>query len=203
MERKTTDTKIIAESALLVAIACVLSLFPKFKFLAQGGSITVCSMLPIILVSYRRGLKWGFLAAFAFAVFQTLTGLSAAGMGFWSVAGMIFFDYFAAFTVLGIGGIFRGKLKTVRRELVCGSLAAIALRYMCNTISGFIFFREWAEWFFEEMGEFGASILARFSGNGLYLLYSLVYNGSYLIPEMLLTCIVAALFSGYALRGAE
>ncbi|MEG1017272.1 MAG: energy-coupled thiamine transporter ThiT, partial [Oscillospiraceae bacterium] len=66
--------RILVECAMLLAMACVLSLFPKFKFLADGGSITVCSMLPIILISYRRGIKWGLLSGFAFFVFQTITG---------------------------------------------------------------------------------------------------------------------------------
>ncbi len=196
-EKKKALTKTIAECAMLVAISCVLSLFPKFKFLGQGGSVTICSMLPIVIASYRHGLKWGFMAGFVFAVFQAMTGMSAAGLSVWSAVGMIFFDYFAAFTVLGIGGVFRGKLGNPGRELALGSFVALMLRYVCHTISGYIFFSEWAEWFFESTGAFGAAVLDKFSGNALSWVYSIVYNGSYMIPEIIITVIVAAIIGKY------
>lgn len=198
-EKKSSRTAIIAESAVLVAMACVLSLFPKFKFLPYGGSITICSMLPIVLVSYRRGLKWGFMAAFVFAVFQTLTGFTSVGFSFWSVVGVLAFDYILAFTVLGIGGIFRGKGRSVRGELVCGCALALCLRTVMHIIGGYILWGEYAEWFFGEAGDFGAAVLERFSGNGLALIYSVCYNLTYMVPELIITCIAAALLAPIAL----
>lgn len=202
-ERKKDTTKILTECAVMCALACVLSIYPKFKFLLQGGSITLCSMLPIILVSYRRGIKWGLLSALAFALFQFLTGFTSAGLSMGAVALSIILDYLVAFTVLGLGGIFRGRLKTIRKELCLGVVVAISLRYLASFISGAVVFGEYAEWFFEKLGTFGQWVLGSFDGAALAAVYSLVYNGSYLIPELIITTVAAALLSKQALFGIK
>ena len=198
MDTKASNTKILVEAALMVAVSAVLSIWPKFKFLPYGGSITVCSMLPIILLSYRRGLKWGFLGAFAFALIQTITGFTSSGMGPLAFVFELLFDYLLAFTVIGIGGIFRGKLKSDKKELVCGTILALLLRYACQFVSGYYVWGEYAEWFFGEAGNFGEFILSRMSGATLSIFYSLIYNGSYMIPEIIVTSIVAALIAPLA-----
>lgn len=203
MSKPDSKTKILAECAILCAISCVLSIFPKFKFLAQGGSITFCSMLPIVLVSYRRGIKWGLLTGLCFALFQFLTGFTSSGLSIGSVILSILLDYLVAFTVLGFGGAFRGRLGSVRKELCRGALLALGLRYLSSTISGAVLFGQWAEWFFGELGAFGQSVLATFQGAPLYIVYSIVYNGSYMIPEMIITVAVAAFLAPYALYGIK
>ena len=197
--KKKVNTRVLVESAMLVALSCVLSLFPKFEFLPYGGSITFCSMLTIILISYRRGVKWGLLGGLVLAIFQMMTGFVSAGMSAGAIVVVVLFDYLIAFTVLGFGGIFRGKFKKPANELVLGSVVAIALRYVCHIISGYWVWGEYAEWFFGEAGAFGQSVLSSLSGNALALFYSVVYNGTYLIPEMIITGIVAALISKFAL----
>ena len=194
-------TKILAECAVLCAISCVLSIFPKLKFLAQGGSITFCSMLPIILVSYRRGLKWGLLTGLSFALFQLLTGFSSPGTTITALIVSLCLDYLVAFTVLGLGGIFRSKLGSVRRELCLGAALVIALRFVSTTVSGAVVYGQYAEWFFDSLGGFGQSVLSSFNGAPLAIVYSLVYNASYLVPELIITVLVAAFISKYALYG--
>lgn len=72
------------------------------------------------------------------------------------------------------------------------SIVALSLRYLAHIISGYIFFGTWAEWFFSQDGfALGAKILEKFSGQGLALLYSVIYNGLYMIPEIIITAIVA------------
>ena len=199
--KKESRTRILVEAALMVAISSVLCVYPKFKFLTNGGSVTLCSMLPIILLSYRRGLKWGFAGAFVFSLVQILTGFSASGLTPLAVAIEFLFDYLIAFTVLGIGGIFRDRLGSVKKELVCGSLLALGLRFLSHFISGYIVWGEYAEWFFESLGDAGQKVLSAVTGKPLMLLYSAVYNGSYMIPEMILTCIVAVIIAPMALYG--
>ena len=198
-QKKKINLKVLTECAMLVALSCVLSIFPKFKFLAYGGSITFCSMLPIILISYRRGIKWGLLSGLVLAIFQMLTGFSAAGINLFSVFMIVIFDYLAAFTVLGFGGMFKGKFNNVGKELALGSLAVLLLRLLSYIISGFFVWGEYAEWFFEQMGELGQTIIANVHGNLFPLLYSVVYNASYMIPEIIITVVVSLLFSKYAL----
>lgn len=180
---------------MMLALATILSVFPKFGGLwPNGGSITVCSMLPIILVSYLYGIKQGLLTGLAYGVLQMMLGLRGiAGMDAFTTRGVIILDYLVAFTVLGFGGIFKGKLKSKAAELSLGSVFAIFLRLCAHFVSGFLLYSSYAEWFFTQEGfTLGNNIYASLgNGTALFLLYSLMYNASYLLPEMVITGIVA------------
>ena len=71
-------TKRLTESAMLLAMAIVLELVSKMFIPEQpfGGQLTIVSMLPIVLISYRHGVKWGFVAAFAYALIEMVMGAS-------------------------------------------------------------------------------------------------------------------------------
>ena len=197
---RRAPTRVLVESAMLVAVAVALS-YLKISFLPYGGSITLCA-LPIVLVSYRRGIKWGLLAGLALSLVQMLN-FRSAGFSALSVAVVVLFDYLLPFTALGLGGIFRGKFNKPGAELALGSVVALALRFLCHFISGYFVWGEYAEWFFGEMGQAGAGILANVSGGALAALYSLLYNASYLVPEMIITALAALLLGKYALYGIE
>ncbi len=188
-------TKVLTTSAMMIAMASILSIFPKFNGIwPNGGSITFCCMLPIILISYIYGTKQGLLAGLAFALIQILSDLRGiAGMDAFTTFMVILLDYIVAFTVLGFGGVFKGKLGNMSKELCAGSVFAIFLRLVAHFTSGYLLYSSYAEWFFTQEGfTLGNSIFASL-GNGtpLYLLYSFMYNASYLIPEMIITGIVA------------
>ena len=53
----------LVETGILLAIATVLSVIQPFQ-LPFGGGITIFSMLPVVLLSYRHGVKWGLLSGF-------------------------------------------------------------------------------------------------------------------------------------------
>ena len=193
MQQNKTKTMVVC--AMMVAMATILSIWPKFNGMwPNGGSITICSMLPIILVSYLYGFRWGFMASGAFALIQIMSDLRGiAGMDAMTTFLVILIDYIIAFLVLGFGGIFRGKLGSSAKELCRGSVFAIGLRFLSHFISGYLLYSSYAEWFFTQEGfTLGNSIFASL-GNGtpLFVLYSFMYNGSYLIPEMIITGIVA------------
>ena len=194
---KNKKLRTLVSCALLLAMSAVLSIYPKFKFLPNGGSITFCSMLPVILASYVFGVKNGLLTGFAFALIQLLTGFSGSGLGPVAFVVELIFDYIAAFTVLGLGGLFRDG-KDPRRALAAGTLLATGLRFLCHFISGVAVWGEYAEWFFENMSSFGETVLSKFSGLSLMMLYSAVYNGSYMIPEIIITTIAAVLIAPFA-----
>ena len=156
-------------------------------------------MLPVILLSYRHGVKWGLFSAFIYSLLQIVTGMGTVKGFFvpedyalWAGIGIVLLDYVAAFTVLGFGGLFRNKLKAPL-ALCLGSIVALLLRYLMHIISGAIFFGAWAEWFFTQEGFYsiGSKILDSFSGSGLAIIYSIFYNGLYMIPELALTAIIA------------
>ena len=201
-------TKRLTESAMLLSVAIVLELLSKMFIPEQpfGGQLTIVSMLPVVLISYRHGVKWGFLAAFAYALIEMVMGaktVSAAFLpGYFGDGAMIvnalimcLLDYVLAFTVLGLGGIFRNKLCHPGISLMCGSLVALGARYLCHIVSGYVLFSGWAEWFFTQEGfpGWGAQLAEALSPGALGIVYSVVYNGMYMIPEMIFTAI-AALF---------
>lgn len=206
----STKTKRLTESAMLLAIAITLELMAKLFIpeLPFGGQITLASMLPIVLISYRHGLKWGFVSALAYAAIEMLIGMktvSAAFLpGYFGDGAMIFnallmclLDYLVAFTVLGLGGIFRNKIQKPGVSLTCGAVVALGCRYIAHILSGCILFSGWAEWFFTQEGfpSWGSQLAESLSPTALGLLYSVVYNGMYMIPEILITVIAALVIS--------
>ena len=186
--------------AFSVAISAICAALP-FLNLPFGGGFTIASMLPIIVIAYMYGTKWGLFTAFVYSIMQMLLGFNTVSSFFlpgdsqmlwWRAIIVCLIDYVIAYTVLGLGGIFRNKFST-KKALVLGSVFAISLRYVAHIVSGAIFFGAWAEWFFTQEGFYawGQSILDTFSGNSLALVYSIIYNGTYMIPEIVITAIVA------------
>jgi thiamine transporter len=206
----TNKTKRLTESAMLLAIAIVLELVAKM-FIPEmpfGGQVTLVSMLPVVLISYRHGMKWGFVASFTYALLEmaigTKTVMAAFQPGYFGDGVLIvnalimcFLDYVVAFTVLGLGGIFRNKIQNSGVALMTGSLVALGARYVAHIASGYILFAGYAEWFFTQEGfpSWGASLVSSLSPELLGFVYSVVYNGMYMIPEMILTAAVSLLLA--------
>ena len=203
-------TKRLTESAMLIALAVVLEIVGRTVIppMPCGGQLTLCSMLPIVLISYRHGVKWGITAGFGYALVQMALGadtVSAAFQpGYFGDGTMIgralimcLMDYVLAYTALGLGGCFRGKIRNDGIALMCGSLVALGCRYLSHIFSGYLLFSGWAEWFFTQEGfpAWGASLVQNLSPEILGWSYSIVYNGMYMIPEMILTAIAALLIA--------
>ena len=197
-------TRRLVESALLIAIATVLEILSKVAGLELpfGGTITLASMFPIVLIAYRHGVKWGLLSGFTYSLIQMLLGAKTVSAMFlpgddqmilWHAICVCLLDYVLAYTLLGLGGIFRGKFKKPVVGLVLGVIVALSIRYLVHIVSGAIFYGAWAEWFFTQEGFYsiGAKILEKFSGTGLAIVYSVFYNGLYMIPEIIITTVVA------------
>lgn len=208
--KTTQKTQRMTVSAVMLAFATVFALVCElipFLNLPFGGGFTVASMLPIVIISYMYGLKWGFFTSFTYSVIQIIISLikgstvlalftpsSDGYMGSIGIAiAIIAIDYLLAYTVLGVGGIFRNRISNKVLALVLGVVLALSLRYLCHIISGYIFYGAWAEWFFTQEGFYavGDKILGVFSGKGLALVYSIFYNGLFMIPEIIITAIVA------------
>ncbi len=171
---KDKKTKILVEGAVMVALATVLSFIRVFK-LPWGGSITLLSMLPIVLFSIRRGVGAGLMTAFAFSLIQFAQGITDGLFGWGLTPGMliacIFLDYLGAFTVLGIAGLFRKK------ELpgwIGGIALAVTLRFILHFLSGVVIWHSYGE------------LWNGFSTENTYL-YSFLYNGCYMLPELIFT----------------
>lgn len=178
-----SNVKVMTECAVLVALSTVLSLIKVWQ-MPLGGAITLVSMLPVCVASLRHGLKWGFLSSGLYALIQLFFGITMDGLLGWGLnAGMLIgcmmFDYVVAFTVLGIAGIFRNKGQS---GAVAGIVLAMVLRFASHFISGYVIFTNLEQW------ELFGSLF-----EGAPALYSICYNGLYMLPELILTVIVFSL----------
>lgn len=162
--------KRLTESAILIALATVLSILKLYE-MPYGGSLTLASMMPIMIIAYRSSMLWGMSCALVYGVIQQLLSVSTLSyVTTWqSVVAVILLDYVVAFAVCGLGGAFRKITKNQTLSMVEGALLCCTLRYVCHLISGCTV---WA----------GLSIPTEAA-----LLYSVLYNASYMIPETLIT----------------
>lgn len=177
---KNSKTRILAEGAIMVAMAFILSYIKIFR-LPWGGSITLLSMLPVAVFSIKRGVKAGLFAAFVYALIQLGQGIAVDGLLGWGLTPVmlvscIFLDYIGAFTVIGISGIFRKKGLVGR---LGGTALAVLIRYIFHIVSGAVIFHS------------SGMIWENFSTDNEWL-YSTLYNGAYMLPEMIFTVIGAA-----------
>ena len=160
----------LCEGALLVGLAFVLS-FVKLYELPNGGSLTP-AMFPILLFALRFGLGSGLLAGFVFGLLQMLFDGAYA----WGWQSMLL-DYLVAFTPLGLAGLFKGKAWGIFPGAVLGN----AVRFLVHFISGVTIYRIYEPTEILNVGVFDDAVL-----------YSLVYNGLYMVPCRILTVAVAA-----------
>lgn len=181
MEKKRSNTLFLVEVAVFSALAYLLDLVSgllSLKIWPQGGSISI-AMIPIFLMAFRWGVKGGILSGFLLGLLQFILGFSQI---YTLVQGII--DYGIAFSVVGLAGIFASQIKDSlsnnnRRKWVTfvllGTLLGSALRYLAHVISGIVFFGEYAP-----EGQPAA-------------VYSLLYNGTYMLPSFIVCSIIVIL----------
>ncbi|RFU62057.1 energy-coupled thiamine transporter ThiT [Peribacillus glennii] len=175
-------TLFLVEVAIFAALAFLLDLVSNFIFSRiwpQGGSVSI-AMVPVFLMAYRWGLKGGLTTGFLLGLLQVVSGTAWIGH---PVQGFI--DYFLAFTVVGFAGVFAKQVTEGYREGNKGRGAAYAtigmfigsfLRFLCHYVSGIVFFG---------------------SENGQPVaIFSLTYNGTYMLASFVLcTAVLILLYS--------
>lgn len=173
-------TRKLTETAIMLALAVLLSYVTVFRA-PMGGSITAFSQVPIVLIGYRYGFKWGAGTGVIYGVLEMLLqglGNFAYVKGFAAYLILILADYVVAFMVLGIGGaIFRKVIKNQTLALALGGAVASLLRFVCHFISGVTIWGEYADGW--------KSVWA----------YSFGYNGFYMLFEGILTVIGVVVLS--------
>ena len=165
-----TRTRMLCEGAIMVALAQILS-YIKIMELPNGGSLTP-AMFPLLLFAERWGLKDGLLAGFVFGLLQLIFDGAYA----WGWQSMLL-DYLVAFSPLGLAGLFKGKKWGIFAGTVLGCLG----RFIVHFISGITIYRIYAP----------TEILGTVFDEPN--LYSLVYNGSYMLPNTILALAIAGL----------
>ena len=166
----------LAECSVMLALSTVLSFIEVWK-MPMGGGITLLSMLPVCLIAVKYGPRGALPTAFLYSVIQFAIGFSSGNVFVYCVTPFtwimcMLFDYLVPYTVLGFSGIFRKKLGDT--GIIAGIALMIALRFVCHFITGIVIWGQWAE------------------GMSPWL-YSLIYNGQYMLPECIFTCIGAGI----------
>ena len=181
--QKRSNTKIstLAECAVMLALAFALS-YAKLFEMPMGGSVTLASMLPIMLISVKYGNAVGLATAFTYSLTQLLQVVMSANVfpyceTLGTLTLCVLFDYVVPFTLLGLAGFFH-KIKLTKNtevNIYVGIISVVVLRFICHFITGVAIWGQWAP-----------------DGMGKYL-YSFLYNGSFLSLDFII-CIVCAVF---------
>ncbi len=155
--------KQLTTSALCIALAFVLSNIKLFKA-PMGGSVTVFSMFFITYIGYLYGPRVSLAGAFAYGLLQMVVDPYIISVP------QLICDYVLAFTALGLAGFFHNT----KKGLYIGYVAGIFGRFVFSTLSGIVFFADYAPE--------GMSPIA----------YSVLYNASYISVEGALTLALLA-----------
>lgn len=173
-------TRKITTTAILIAMGTVLSLITVYRA-PFGGTVTAASMLPIILIGIFFGAKWGILGSVIYSVLQMITaGIAAPPVqDVLSYFEVIALDYVIAFGVLGLSGLFYDLFGKKSFSMPLAGGIVIFLRFLCHFVSGIIIWGIYAP-----AGQSPA-------------VYSLLYNGSYMLFEFIITVAVIFLISKF------
>jgi len=170
--KKNESLLALCEAAVCVALAIGLSYLKipiGLSFGGFGGSIDFV-MLPLIILSLRRGVWWGLGAGL---VFGTLKFFVAGGAAVnWQ---SMLLDYSLAYMAVGVSGLFKG------RNAALGALAGCLARFVIHFISGVTIYAEWMPEKFMNMTMTSPAI------------YSILYNGTYMVPNTVIAVLVMAL----------
>ena len=162
--RQAFTTKQLVFSSAAVALATVCSMIKLFE-MPMGGSVTMMSMLFIVLIAYWYGPYVGIMTATAYGLVQFVLEPI-----FYTIPQMLL-DYPLAFGALGVAGFFHKN----KYGLQVGYIAAVIGRFFFAVLSGYIFF-------------------ASYAPEGMHpLIYSIAYQASYLIPEMIVTLVIISI----------
>ncbi|WP_462408882.1 energy-coupled thiamine transporter ThiT [Neobacillus sp. Marseille-QA0830] len=184
MDKSRSNTRFITEVAVFSALAYLLDFAANIlslKIWPQGGSVSI-AMVPVFLIAYRWGIKGGLLSGFLLGLLQFILGFAQI---YTIIQGII--DYFIAFTVVGMAGVFAGQIQNALGKgekgkwmvySFVGALIGSALRYLCHVVSGIVFFGEYAP-----------------EGQPVTV-YSLLYNGTYMLPSFIISAIIVILVIG-------
>ena len=164
----------MAECAIFVAMSIALSYLKipiGLEFGGFGGSIDLV-MIPLIIAAYRWGLGWGLGTGL---VFGTLKFFLAGGVAVnWQ---SMLLDYSVAYMFVGFAGLLKRKHHLMWLAALIGCIA----RFVIHFISGVTVYAQYMPEEFMGIGHMTPS------------LYSLLYNGTYMVPNTILAVAICAL----------
>ena len=155
-------------TAVMSALAVILT-YIEIQVGPAGGSINIV-MLPIVIVAYCYGLGWGIGSGLVVGFVKCLIG---GGIG-WGLPSILL-DYVLAYAAVGLAGIFSGK----KWGLGLGAIVGCVARFVIHFISGITIYAIVAP----------ESIAGVTTSNAW--LYSLIYNGLYMLPSSAIVIVLA------------
>lgn len=167
--RKKMTLRCICEGAVMLALAMALNA-AKIWQMPNGGSVDL-SMIPMFFFAIRWGVGPGVLVSFAFGLLQMFVDGAVA----WGWQSMLL-DYLVAFAPLGLCGLFRGKKGGIFWGIALGAF----LRFAVHFISGITIYA-----ILVPTELFSITFTSPW-------MYSLVYNGSYMLIDTVLCYVVFA-----------
>lgn len=173
---KNWNAKLLAEGAIMIALAVLLGSIRLFK-MPQGGSVTIGEMIPLILFALRHGSIKGMIVGGLYGA------LSALLSGYVVHPVQFLLDYPLGFAALGLAGIFSKDFYNNQNiaSVLLGSFIGVLFRLIAHVLSGVVFFAEYA-------------------GTQNPWIYSFIYNGSFLGVELLITVIILFVLSNVILK---
>ena len=161
MGKSSKEIRVLAEIIVAVALGTVISIVLRIYQFPSGGEITLGGMVPIILISYRRGPKIGFITGMIHGTVQLI-------LFPWIINPIqVIMDYILPFGFVGLAGL-------IKKKPTVGVVFGMFLRFISHYFSGIIFWYSmsndaynWGPW-----------------------IYSAVYNGLYMVPETVVSVIL-------------
>jgi len=188
-QKSQKNLRILVECAFMIALSVVLSVYTKIYEAPLGGSVTLFSMVPIIIIGLRHGVLWGYSCAFVYSssywLFYGIGQISGISAYVFVMSSLI--DYILAYTLIGTAGFFKifiDKSETKRKKIIfalTATLIVCILRFIAHVVVGATVWYEitkannWNEY----VNTVGAWT------------YSTVYNLQYMIPETIITLVAA------------
>lgn len=167
---KKQHTRMLVEAGMMIALAIILGEYVKLFEMPMGGSVTLGGMVPLFIFTFRWGWKKGILAGAIYGILDLILG------GFYSMHPVsILLDYPLAFAMIGLAGFF----KKSAAGYIGGIFTGITGRFICHVISGVVFYASYAK------------------GQSPWI-YSILYNGTFLLPELAITLVMTLVILRFA-----
>ena len=166
---KKLNTKTIAYASMAIASSYILS-FLKVSPVQYGGSITLCSMVPIAIFAYCFGFFPSLLVGLIYGLLQFLQNPYIFNYL------TLILDFILAFTSIIAMPIIKKVVKNEKLSPILGIAGVYVLRFLFHFMSGIIYFENGGIW-------------ANLPADNAFI-YSFLYQIVYLLPDLIVALAV-------------
>ncbi|MDY0278044.1 MAG: energy-coupled thiamine transporter ThiT [Acholeplasma sp.] len=199
---KKLELQKVVLTTVLVALGIILDLIVSqiaFLKMPMGGNLLGISMVPLVLIGFIFGMKYGFLGGILYGLYSFSLDYFTYVSAFFhdekivKILALIFLDYLIPFTAFGLTGLFHKKNLSTINNIVLGTVFVSITRFISSTLSGVIL---WSSYIKEaaygvEHGDTPNIATKIFSlvNNNIWL-YSAFYNVIYILTTLIATLLI-------------